>query len=91
MIYLAHTGHWLISLVYVVPVLVLVVSLSVNSLRERRRERRGEGPRGRRSAGLRGLGDPAPVGLSGAPLIGAGDRPYDPSGPGWCNRSTQRS
>jgi cytochrome c-type biogenesis protein CcmH/NrfF len=34
---LAHAGHWLTSLLYVVPVLVLVIALSWQSWRDRRR------------------------------------------------------
>ena len=42
---LAHASHWLAQVAYVAPVLLLVVALAITSLRDRRRERRGEGPR----------------------------------------------
>jgi hypothetical protein len=32
---LAHAGHWLASMIYVVPVLVVVAFLAVQALRER--------------------------------------------------------
>jgi hypothetical protein len=34
---LAHAGHWLASLMYVVPVVVVVVVLTIQGRRERRR------------------------------------------------------
>lgn len=34
----AHTGHWLLSFAYAVPVLVLGVWIAVVAWRERRRE-----------------------------------------------------
>jgi len=43
MIYLAHASHWLAQVAYVAPVVVLLVALGVTTLRDRRRERRGEG------------------------------------------------
>ena len=39
---IAHAGHWLLNLLYVAPVLVFVVVLSVISFRDRRRMRREE-------------------------------------------------
>jgi hypothetical protein len=36
---LAHAGHWLTSLLYFAPVVVLVGFLAVQSRRERRRSR----------------------------------------------------
>lgn len=39
---LAHAGHWLLNLLYVAPVFVFVVALSVISFRDRRRMRREE-------------------------------------------------
>ena len=39
---LAHAGHWLASLVYVVPPLAVVIWIAVVELRDRRRKR-GEG------------------------------------------------
>jgi cytochrome c-type biogenesis protein CcmH/NrfF len=44
MLYLAHASHWLAQVAYVAPVLVLLVMLGITSLRDRRRERPGEGP-----------------------------------------------
>jgi hypothetical protein len=35
---LAHSGHWLISLIYVAPVAVVVLGLGVQSLRDRHRD-----------------------------------------------------
>jgi cytochrome c-type biogenesis protein CcmH/NrfF len=40
---LAHAGHWLASVLYVVPVVVVVVALGVQVVREKRREAH-EGP-----------------------------------------------
>lgn len=37
---LAHPGHWVESLAFAAPALLLPVALSVMVLRERRRERR---------------------------------------------------
>jgi membrane protein DedA with SNARE-associated domain len=37
---LAHAGHWLASLLYLVPVLVVVGALVWQSWRDRRRSRR---------------------------------------------------
>ncbi|MEA2303128.1 MAG: hypothetical protein QOH43_408 [Solirubrobacteraceae bacterium] len=37
---LAHAGHWIVSALYLVPVLVIVAALAVQSRRERRRARR---------------------------------------------------
>ena len=39
---IAHAGHWLLNLLYVAPVLVFIVVLSVISFRDRRRMRREE-------------------------------------------------
>jgi len=36
MVSLAHVGHWLVDVLYLAPLLVLVVALAVNKLRERR-------------------------------------------------------
>jgi cytochrome c-type biogenesis protein CcmH/NrfF len=36
----AHAGHWLVSLLYVAPVVVIVGVLTVQARRDRRRERR---------------------------------------------------
>ncbi|MDQ3408384.1 MAG: hypothetical protein M3469_00150 [Actinomycetota bacterium] len=44
MIHLAHASHWLAQVAYVAPVVVLLVALGITTLRDRRRERRGEGP-----------------------------------------------
>jgi hypothetical protein len=37
----AHAGHWLVSLMYLVPVLGLVVMLSIQMWRDKRRARNG--------------------------------------------------
>ena len=37
---IAHFGHWYVSLIYMGPVFVLVIGLSVQSLRDKRRARR---------------------------------------------------
>jgi hypothetical protein len=39
---LAHAGHWLVNLLYLVPLLLVFVALGVQALRDRRR---GTGPR----------------------------------------------
>jgi hypothetical protein len=36
----AHVGHWLVETLYVMPVVVIVVWISVKALLDRRRERR---------------------------------------------------
>ena len=38
--FIAHSGHWLVNVVYAGPVLVIVGWLGFTTLRERRRERR---------------------------------------------------
>ncbi len=38
MIPLAHAGHWLIEALYVLPVVVVVLWISVKSVLDRRRE-----------------------------------------------------
>jgi len=35
---LAHAGHWLVSVLYVAPVLIVVVALALQSRRERSRD-----------------------------------------------------
>jgi hypothetical protein len=35
---LAHVGHWIVDLIYVVPLLLLGVALIVGKLRDRRRD-----------------------------------------------------
>ena len=42
MIVLAHAGHWLVQLAYFLPVLGFLLWLVITTLRERRRERKGE-------------------------------------------------
>jgi hypothetical protein len=37
---LAHAGHWLVNLIYMGPVIAIVAWISINSILERRRERR---------------------------------------------------
>ena len=39
---LAHAGHWIVSALYLVPVLVIVGALTIQSGRERRRARRSD-------------------------------------------------
>ena len=41
MIPVAHAGHWLVELLYVAPVVVIVVFISVKALLDRRREDAG--------------------------------------------------
>ncbi len=38
MIVLAHAGHWLVSVLYVAPVVIVVVALAVQSRRETARD-----------------------------------------------------
>jgi hypothetical protein len=40
----AHAGHWLVSVMYALPVLGLGVALLIDVLRQRRRRRRGDEP-----------------------------------------------
>ena len=40
----AHAGHWLVETLYVMPVVVIVVWISVKALLDRRRERREGAP-----------------------------------------------
>lgn len=35
---IAHAGHWLVGLLYLVPLVVVVAMLTVSSLRDRRAE-----------------------------------------------------
>lgn len=37
----AHAGHWLVSLVYAAPALLLIAALGISTLRQRRREAAG--------------------------------------------------
>jgi hypothetical protein len=37
---IAHFGHWYVTLLYMGPVVVLVAALSIQSWREKRRNRR---------------------------------------------------
>jgi uncharacterized membrane protein YoaK (UPF0700 family) len=39
---LAHAGHWLAELMYVMPVLAIVVWISIKAIIDRRAERRDE-------------------------------------------------
>lgn len=41
---LAHPGHWLAELLYVLPVVVIVGWIGIQSLRDKRAARRGELP-----------------------------------------------
>jgi hypothetical protein len=43
MIVLAHPGHWLVQVAYFAPVLAFLLWLVITTLRERRREREGDG------------------------------------------------
>ena len=36
---LAHVSHWLVQLLYVVPVVIVVGALAITSIRDRRAER----------------------------------------------------
>lgn len=38
MTYLAHFGHWYISMLYLAPVLIVVAALAIQSRRERDRD-----------------------------------------------------
>ena len=40
----AHAGHWLVEVMYVLPVLVLVVWISIRAIIDRRREGAGREP-----------------------------------------------
>ena len=42
MLLLAHAGHWIESILILIPTLGFVIWLAAVTLRERRRERRGE-------------------------------------------------
>ena len=35
---LAHAGHWIVNVLYVVPLLIVVAMLAVSSIRDRRAE-----------------------------------------------------
>jgi uncharacterized membrane protein len=35
---IAHAGHWLVNVLYVVPLLVVIAMLAISSLRDRRAE-----------------------------------------------------
>lgn len=35
---LAHAGHWLVNVLYLVPLLVVIAMLAISSLRDRRAE-----------------------------------------------------
>jgi hypothetical protein len=37
---IAHAGHWLVEAMYVLPVVIVVVWVSIRTLVDRRRERR---------------------------------------------------
>ena len=41
---LAHAGHWLVELMYVLPVLIIVVWISIKAIIDRRREGAGREP-----------------------------------------------
>jgi hypothetical protein len=40
---LAHTGHWLVSLLYLVPVLGVLAMVGIQVWRDRRRQHDGSG------------------------------------------------
>lgn len=44
MLVLAHSGHWLVNLLYMGPVLVIVSWISVNAIRDDRRAKREARP-----------------------------------------------
>lgn len=46
MIVLAHAGHWLASLLYVVPIVVVLGALGFQVMREKRRDAAEAGDRG---------------------------------------------
>ena len=35
---LAHTGHWLVNLLYIVPLAIVVIMLAITMVRDRRAE-----------------------------------------------------
>lgn len=46
MLPVAHAGHWLVYVLYAVPVMIVLASIAVTMIRDRRRraaEERGEG------------------------------------------------
>jgi hypothetical protein len=46
MLVLAHAGHWLVQLIYLVPLAVLIGVLVAGRIRDRRRAAREEGEAG---------------------------------------------
>jgi hypothetical protein len=38
----AHAGHWLVNILYALPVIVVAVSIVVSVMRQRREEREGD-------------------------------------------------
>ena len=52
MVVLAHAGHWLPQLLYLMPVLVMLVALGLGRVRDRRR-RGGDSPPTRRPGSSR--------------------------------------
>jgi hypothetical protein len=40
---LAHAGHWLVNVLYLAPLIIVLLALGYQALRDRRR--RGAGPR----------------------------------------------
>lgn len=49
MLVLAHAGHWLVSLVYAAPALLLGGVLAFSALKDRRRRARGDRPQAPRA------------------------------------------
>jgi hypothetical protein len=41
---LAHAGHWLPQLMYLMPVLIMLVAAGAARIRDRQRRRGGDGP-----------------------------------------------
>ena len=41
---LAHTGHWLINVFYMVPVIIVVGFVSIQALRDRRAQAQSDSP-----------------------------------------------
>ena len=44
MIVFAHAGHWLVQLIYLVPLIVLVAVIMTGRIRDRREREQGEAP-----------------------------------------------
>ena len=42
MLVVAHAGHWLVQLIYVVPLIAVLLAAGYGTLRDRRRARQGD-------------------------------------------------